>query len=248
MSSLKGGQRWVHPWRRALCTRSTAQAVTAACNKRRQEPSLSCGAGGGARRLNRSGEGSGVPAPRESRPVGGARQTGKGSRARWPASLGRSLGLYKPAFVRSLQREARWRRRSGGLLSGSAAQLPYADRPRPRPAEHLGKHAQPRPAGLRRPRAAAATSKRGAAAGGERAAGHLLRVSAPAVGGDRGALATPLADFALAVAPRAAHAGTQCWCVPSALLSSGNLAHSVHKPLPAVPPYPQKPCQTSISP
>lgn len=122
---------------------------------------------------------------------------------------------------------------------------PHADRPRPGSAEHLGKHAQPRPAGLRRPRAAAATSKRGAAAGGEQAAGHLLRVSAPAVGGDRGALATPLADFALAVAPGAAHASTQCWCVPSALLSSGSLAHSVHKPLPAVSltPTPRSPAR-----
>ncbi|MEJ1276238.1 hypothetical protein NN561_007142 [Cricetulus griseus] len=43
-------------------------------------------------------------------------------------------------------------------------------------------------------------------------------------GGDRGALATPLADFALAAAPRAAHAGTECQCVPSVLLGSGSLA------------------------
>lgn len=127
LSSLKGGQRWIRPWRRALCTRSTAQAVTAACNKRQRKSSLSCGAGGGARRLNRSGGGGnwrGMPAPRETRPGGGARQMGKGSRARWPASLGRSLGLSKPAFVRWLQREARWRRRSGGLIGGPAAQLP----------------------------------------------------------------------------------------------------------------------------
>lgn len=96
------------------------------------------------------------------------------------------------------------------MLGASAAQLPHADRPRSRAAEHLGKHAQPRPAGLRRPRAAAATSKSGAAAGGARAAGHLLRVRAPAAGGDRGALATPLADFALAAAPRAAQASTEC--------------------------------------
>lgn len=60
LSSLKGGQRWIRPWRRALCTRSTAQAVTAACNKRQRKSSLSCGAGGGARRLNRSVCGGGI--------------------------------------------------------------------------------------------------------------------------------------------------------------------------------------------
>lgn len=146
----------------------------------RQEPSLSCGSGGSARRLNGGGGVSSKGNPPRRRGQG-RRERGPG--AKWPASLGRSLGLSKPAFARWLQQEAWWRRRSGGLHSGSASQLPHADRPRPWPAEHLGKHAQPRPAGLRRPRAAAATSKRGVAAGGERAAGHLLRVSALAVGG-----------------------------------------------------------------
>lgn len=137
-----------------------------------------------------------MPAPRATGLGGGARQTAEGSPARWLASLGPS----EPGFP--------------GLRAGAAAGSPVAPAESwlarwlcspaaPRgPSEHLGKHAQPRPAGLRRPRAAAATSKRRAAAGGARAAGHLLRVSAPAAGGDRGALATPLADFALTAAPR----------------------------------------------
>lgn len=46
--------------------------------------------------------------------------------------------------------------------------------------------------------------------------------------------------------PQTAHTGTECYCLPSALLGSGSMALSVHKPLPAASAHSQKALQASI--